>query len=541
MKKWSPIILLAVAQFIMVLDSTVMNVSISTVVKDLHTSVAAMQAAITFFTLTMAAFMLTGGKLGDILGRRKTFLIGITIYGIGALITSLSPNVQTLIFGWSFLEGLGAALVIPSSAALIATRYVGKDRIVAFSIMGAVAGIAVAVGPLIGGFVTTYLSWRMIFAFESIVVVGILIMHKVVPQSDKIKGTKIDIPSVLLSAGGMTVLIFGILQSKAWGWITPTTIPEINGYKIAPFGLSLVLYLIFAGILLLIWFTIRQRSLIKKNIHPLLDVNILKIPALRGGLAVLTSQYLIVGAMLFVSPIYLQMVIGLDPLATGLRILPLSVSLIIFSILGSRLSQSFNPKKLVRIGQLMLVIGVVIVTFTIDPQLASIPLIIGMLFLGAGLGILASQLGNINMNAVDKNHSGEVGGLQGTAQNLGSSFGTAIIGSVLIISLSSGFSSEISADTQIPANIRQKIEQQASKGIPVLSTQQINDEAVKLGYTGSEAADIVSAYSEAELAGLRKAMVFLTLISILSLFLSRNLPGDEKKSFIGSLLKKVSR
>lgn len=525
MKKWSPIILLALAQFIMVLDSTVMNVSISTVVKDLDTSVAAMQAAITFFTLTMAAFMLTGGKLGDILGRRKTFLIGLTIYGCGAFITSISPNIQTLIFGWSLLEGLGAALVIPASAALIASRYVGRDRVTAFAIMGAVAGIAVAVGPLIGGFITTYLSWRMIFAFEAVVVIGILILHKIVPQSDKIKGASLDIPSVILSAGGMAVLIYGILQSKTWGWITPTTIPEIGGYKIAPLGVSLVTYLIFVGILLLIWFFIRQRALISRNISPLLDIEILKIPQLRGGLAVLTSQYLIVGAMFFVAPIYLQMVIGLDPLSTGLKILPLSVSLIIFSILGSRFSQKFSPKTLVRMGQLLLVFGVTVIAFTIDPKLESIPLTLGMLFLGAGLGILASQIGNINMNAVDKNHSGEVGGLQGTAQNIGSSLGTAVIGSVLIISLSSGFSAEIASDTQIPSNIRQQIEQQASKGIPVLSTQEINDLANKSGYSEQDSADIVDAYSEAQVAGLRKSMVFLVFISILSIFLSRKLPS----------------
>ena len=524
MKKWSAIIILASAQFIMVLDSTVMNVSISTVVKDLGTSVAAMQAAITFFTLTMAAFMLTGGKLGDILGRKKAFLIGLSIYGVGSFITAISPNIASLMLGWSLIEGLGAVLVIPAVAALVASRYEGKDRITAFAIIGAVAGAAAAAGPLIGGFVTTYLSWRFVFAFETLIVIGILLLHRAVPESNKTKNVKLDMLSVLLSAGGMALLVFGILQSKVWGWVKPMTVPEVFGYQLAPFGISIATYLIFAGIILLSWFMSRQQSLINKGKTPLLDVSVIKIPQLRSGLGVLTSQYLIVGAVFFVLPIYLQMVIGLDALETGIRILPLSISLILFSMFGSKLVQKFSPKRIVKFGQLLLIAGVVIITTTIDPELTGAPLFIGMFLLGAGLGLLASQLGNINMNAVDKRHSSEVGGMQGTAQNIGSSFGTAIIGSVLIMTLSSGFSAKVSADAQIPDNIKQAVAEQANKGIPILSTQQVEDEVKSKGYNEEQTQGIVELYTSSQLAGLKQAMVLLIFLSVMSLFLSRNIP-----------------
>jgi MFS family permease len=527
MKKWSAIILLALAQFVMVLDSTVMNVSISTVVKDLGTSVAAMQAAITFFTLTMAAFMLTGGKLGDIWGRKKAFLIGLGVYGVGSLITALSPNIQTLMFGWSLVEGLGAILVIPAIAALIASRYEGRDRLTAYAITGAVAGAAAAAGPLIGGFVTTYLSWRFVFAFETVIVVGILLLHKFVPESPKTSKTKLDIPSVLLSAGGMALLIFGILQSKVWGWVKPMTIPTIFGYEIAPFGISIVAYMIFAGLVLIVWFLNHQKNLIQAGKTPLLDARVLKIPQLRSGLGVLMSQYLIVGAVFFVLPIYLQMVIGLNALETGLRILPLSVSLILFSMFGSKTSQYLSPKKIVKIGQLMLITGVIIITTTIDPELTGAPLFIGMFLLGAGLGLLASQLGNINMNAVDKRHSSEVGGMQGTAQNIGSSLGTAIIGSVLIMTLSSGFSAKVTADSQIPDNVKQAVAEQANKGIPVLSTAEVEKAVQGRGYTAEQTQNIVNLYTESQLAGLKQAMVLLIFLSILSLFMSSNLPDTK--------------
>jgi MFS family permease len=168
MKKWLVVIILSLAQFLMVLDGTVMNVSISEIVASLHTSVAGLQIAITFFTLVMAAMMLTGGKMGDIWGRLKTFKIGLLIYGIGALITALSINLPMIVFGWSFVEGFGAVLVIPAVAALVAANYQGKDRVVAYSILGGVSGIAAAAGPMIGGAITTYASWRYVFAGESL-------------------------------------------------------------------------------------------------------------------------------------------------------------------------------------------------------------------------------------------------------------------------------------------------------------------------------------------------------------------------------------
>jgi MFS family permease len=527
MRKWSAIVLLALAQFIMILDSTVMNVSISTVVKDLDTSVAAMQAAITFFTLTMAALMLTGAKLGDIWGRKRAFLIGLGIYGLGSLITALSPNIQILMLGWSLVEGLGAVLVIPAIAALVAARYEGRDRVKAFAIIGATAGVAAAAGPLIGGFITTYFSWRYVFALETVSVAIVLLFWKSVPSSEKSSNSKLNLPSVALSAIGMVLLIFGILQSKVWGWVKPMTIPELFGVPIAPFGISIVSYLIFAGIILLIWFLSYQRTLLEKGKDPLVDVSVLKLPQLRSGLSAQLSQNLVIGASFFIMPVYLQMIIGLNALQTGIRIIPLSVSLIAFSMIGAKLIDYLSPKRIVKLGQLALILGVAVIAFTLDPQLQSIPLFVGMFLLGSGLGLLASQLGNINMNAVDKSHSSEVGGMQGTAQNLGSSFGTAIIGSILIMTLSTGFSNKISDDSQVPESVKQAVDVQANKGIPVLSTADVTQLANQEGLTTTQTAQLVSYYTESQLEGLRQAMVFLLFLTIVSLLLSRNLPDSK--------------
>src|SRR4051794_4463311 len=212
MRNRTTLLILGTAQFIMVLDTTVMNVSISEVVSDLDTTVSAVQLAITAYALVMAAFMLTGAKLGDMYGRRRVFSIGLGIYGAGSLITALSPNVGILLFGWSFTEGIGACLVIPAIAALTAANYTGKERAVAFGLLGGIAGAGVAAGPLIGGFVTSALTWRVVFAAETLVVIGILVFGvRRILDGPRAQEVKLDVVGAGLSALGLALAVFGIL------------------------------------------------------------------------------------------------------------------------------------------------------------------------------------------------------------------------------------------------------------------------------------------------------------------------------------------
>src|SRR6266516_7496191 len=185
MRKWLPLIILASAQFVMVLDSSVMNVSISQIVADLNTTIQGVQLAITAYTLVMAAFMLVGAKLGDIWGRDRAFAVGLTVYAAGSLTTAISPNLTVLLFGWSLVEGLGAVLVSPAIAALTAANYEGKDRAFAYGMIGGAAGAAIAAGPLIGGWVTTTFSWRYVFVGEVVVVIAILIVHRRMKRARK--------------------------------------------------------------------------------------------------------------------------------------------------------------------------------------------------------------------------------------------------------------------------------------------------------------------------------------------------------------------
>lgn len=521
--KWMVVAILAAAQFVMVLDSTVMNVSISAVVKDLNTTVNALQTAITFYTLTMAALMLLGAKLCAKWGLLRAFAIGSVIYGIGSLLTGLSQSISMLFIGWSVIEGIGAVLVIPAIAALIAVNYKGKDRVLAYAIIGGISGAAAAAGPLIGGALTTYASWRYVFIAETFIMILVLLLSRRFQGASGQK-VSIDVPSVVYSVVGMVALVYGMLQSKVWGWITPIAKPEIAGHEIAPFGISIVAYLIVFGGFVMKAFIDRQARLEATQGSPLVQVSMLKIRQLRSGLAVLLAQYLVIAAVFFVVPVYLQMVLGLDALQTGIKIFPLSIALVIFSVAGSRMVARRTPRQIVRFGQWLLVIGSSLLLAGIDVELSSVAFASSMFVLGAGLGLLASQLGAINMSSVDESKSSEVGGLSGTFQNLGSSLGTALIGSMLLVSLTAGFIVNVNANPDIPQNVKTYIDTKAKSGVQIVQASQVEQYAVSQGASQQTAEQIADDYKDAQLRGLKRALFLLIVLAMVAIPLSRGIP-----------------
>ena len=525
MKNWPVIAILASAQFVMVLDGTVMNVSISTVVDDLDTTVDAMQTAITFYTLTMAAFMLLGAKLGDIWGRRRAFVIGSIVYAVGSLTTALSPNVVVLFLGWSIVEGLGAVLVIPAIAALIADNYVGHARAAAYAIIGAASGAAVAAGPLIGGYMTTYLSWRYVFVGEVVIMAVVVLFARRIADPTGARPSRIDVLSVLLSAAGLVFVVYGMLQSKTWGWILPLHPPVVNGAVIAPLGISPTTWFVLAGAALIWAFVVRQRHLVSVGRAPLVDVTLFRIIRLRSGLTVLLAQYAMTAGLFFMMPVYLQMTLGLDALQTGIRIFPLSISLILFSILGTRLAAVWSPRRIIRVGQLLLVLASFVLLGAVDIELKSPAFGLGMFVAGAALGLLASQIGNVNMSSVGEDQSSEVGGLQGVFQNLGSSLGTALIGSVLIGTLATSFASGV-ATSDLPKDTQVVVAQATDGGVGIVPAASVPDLAREAGLDDAEAAELERVYADSQIESLRVSLVALIVIALLSLFFSRGIPTD---------------
>jgi MFS family permease len=521
-----PIAIFASAQFVMVLDSSVMNVSISQIVKDLDTTIQGVQLAITAYTLVMAALMLAGAKLGDILGRDRTFALGLAVYGLGSLTTALSPNLTVLLIGWSLIEGLGAALVLPAIVSLIAATYSGPQRAMAFGIVGGVAGAAIAAGPLIGGWFTTELSWRYVFAGETLIVIGILFLRRRLRRAPAVEHPpKLDFVGVALSTLGLGFAVFGILKSSEWGLIEPRGALTIGGEEITPFGFSAVPFLILMGLGFLAGFAMWEERRERKGLDTLLDRSLLKIDQLRAGLSTLAMQQLILLGTFFVLPVYLQVVLGLDAFESGKRLFPMSVSMFIAALAGPRLASGFAPKRVAQVGLLALTAASVFLLGTIDVELRGTEFALALTLFGIGAGLLLSQLGNVIMSSVDTAKINEAGGLQGTAQNLGASLGTALIGAVLIAALTNGFVTQVEDNPAVTPPVRERVIQIAEKGIPIVPVDDVERAAVDQGVPATEAKAIADDYGDAQLHGLKRALLAVAIFALLALWFTRGLPG----------------
>ena len=523
---WLPLAILGAAQFVMVLDSSVMNVSISQIVADLDTTITGVQLAITMYTLVMAAFMLAGAKLGDILGRDRVFAIGLGVYGLGSLTTALSPNLGVLLVGWSLIEGLGAVMVVPAIVSIIARTYTGKQRATAFGVIGGVAGAAVAAGPLIGGWVTTEFSWRYVFAGEVVVVVAILLLRRRLQQSPPVENApRLDVVGVLISALGLGLAVFGILKSSEWGLIEPRGAMTIGGTEITPFGFSVVPFLIAAGAGCLALFVLWEERRERTGRDTLVDRTLLRIAPLRAGLTTLMMQQLLLLGTFFVLPVYLQVVLGLDAFETGKRLFPMSVAMFIAAMLGPRLAAGYAPKRVAQAGLLALAAAAVVLVGTIDVELNRPAFALALALFGVGAGLLLSQLGNVIMSSVDPSKTNETGGLQGTAQNLGASLGTALIGAVLISVMTTTFVANVEANPAVPSAVRSQVTEMAQEGLQVVSVDAVHKAATDAGLSADQATALAADYGDAQLHGLKRAIGAVALFALLGLWFTRGLPG----------------
>ncbi|MFE7563772.1 MFS transporter [Kitasatospora sp. NPDC057500] len=523
MKRWKPLAVLGTAQFLMVLDASVMNVSISQLVEDFDTEVTAIQAVITLYTLVMAAFMLTGGRIGDMFGRRRVFVSGLVVYGVGSGLTAVAPTVGVLALGWSVIEGLGAALVLPALAALVAGSYHGRDRAVAYGVIGGLAGAGIAVGPLLGGWVTTYLTWRLVFAGEVVLVVLILFLMRWVPQQPApVRRPRLDVAGVVLSAAGLALMVLAVLQSGTWGWVKPRNPP------FTVLGFAPTLFAVALGGALTYLFCVHERRRERGGLDPLVSLDLFDNRTLRAGLATLFNQNTVLLGLFFVIPLYLQVVQGLDAFETGLRLLPVSVTMLAASMSGSLLLRFASPRTVVRAGLLVLVAATLWLIAAIGPDLRGASFAGAMALLGIGMGALASQLGNTVQSSVRQEERSEAGGLQYTAQNLGSSLGTALIGAILIGALATSVTSRIESDPRVSAAVAEQAGIRVEAGLSFVPADEVaNALAAQSGVPPEEAAAVVEDYQDAQIDGLKAAVLACTGITAGALLFTRRLPAGR--------------
>ncbi|HEX4753152.1 MAG TPA: MFS transporter [Solirubrobacterales bacterium] len=515
---------LCAGQFLMMLDSSVMNVSMATVAADLGTSVTGIQTAITLYTLVMAAFMITGGKIGQIVGRSRAFAIGCVIYGAGSLTTALAPNLGILLLGWSCLEGLGAALILPSIVALVASNFATDERPRAYGLVAAAAAVAVAVGPILGGFFTTYLSWRYVFAGEVLVVIAILLLARRIEGGVPEKKVHLDLVGTALSAAGLGLIVFGILRSGTWGFVKP----KPGGPEWI--GLSPTIWLVLAGGLVIWLFAVWENRVIARGGEPLVDPAILRTKVLRSGLTSFFFQYFLQGGLFFAMPLFLSIALGLSAIETGVRLLPLSFTLILAAAGIPKLFPQASPRRVVRLGFLAMFAALVVLVAGLDAGAGAGVTTWPMLLAGLGMGSLASQLGSITVSSVPDEQSGAVGGLQNTVTNLGISIGTALTGAIVIAALSSSFLSGVEQNPAVPNRVRSAASTNLAGGVPFLSDAELEtrlDEA----HVSPRATDaIVEENEEARLVGLRTALAVLSIFALVALFFTGKIPTRQPGS-----------
>jgi MFS family permease len=426
---------LALAQFIASYAATNMNVAISDIAKDLNTSVAGLQTAITLFTLTMASLMIPGSKLTDIWGRKSCFVGGLGVYGVGALIAALAPSLVVLTVGYSLLEGIGSALMIPPIYILVTVLFPDlATRARYFGVISGAGGLGAAAGPLIGGFVTTALSWRASFLLQVLVVASIIVLARAVPDPRR-EGTapRFDLGGAVLSAAGLFLVVLGILQSRTYGWFAAREDFTIGNTVVIPKGgISPIWIFILIGAAILVWFFLHLRSRERAGKEPLLHLRLFRNRTANLGLGTQTIQWLVLQGTFFVVSVFIQEVRGYSAINTGLMLTPATIGILVASAAAERLARRRPQRWLVVAGFAMTALGMVLLLALVREHSAVWTFVPGLLFMGLGVGVMLTSSVNIVQSSFPDQDQGDISGLSRSVSNLGSSLGTALVGSVLV-------------------------------------------------------------------------------------------------------------
>jgi len=457
-RRWVTLAIVVIAALIVVLDNTVLTVAIPSILADFHTTLPSLQWVLTGYSLVFATLLIIGGRLGDVYGHRRMFIVGAALFGGGSLLAALSWSVPSLLVGESLIEGIGASLMLPATLAIISTNFQGRERASAFAAWGAVIGLGGALGPLLGGFLTTNYSWRWAFGINVIVaplaIVGALVF--IARDSLTRKRLAIDVPGALLVAAGMFLLVFGLNEVARYGWWKPLDNFAVGGVDVWPqsIGVSVLPFVFVASAAFLFGFYRYERARERRNGDPLFEFGQLRHKGFRYGL--LTAGILSMGqlGLFFVIPVFLQEAEHLSALDNGLWMLPVGIFLLIGAQVGGRMTRRINTTYVVRIGIVLEVIGLVIIAFSVHPGLTLADLLPGWLTFGFGIGFANSQLTNVVLSDIDPEKSGVASGANSTARQVGSALGVAVIGAAFA-SLTARNTTDALHASSLPASVKQ--------------------------------------------------------------------------------------
>lgn len=523
------LLILVCAQVIITIDTTFMNVSISKLIVDLNTTVTGIQGAITMYALVMAALMIAGAKMGDIIGRKKAFISGLIIYGIGTTVTSLSTNLFMFIGGWSLLEGMGAALMLPAMMSLIADNFpAGPARAKAYAAFASAAGVAAAIGPIVGGLFTTYLSWRLAFGCELLVVIFILVQRGILKEQ-LLDGPKprFDWLGFGLSASGLVIVVQGIILASSYGIITSRKDYVLFNKTLLSAGdISPTVVFVLIGLIVLLIFGAIESWRLRANKPTLLDVKLLKIRAVNAGSMVVLMQALVLTGVIFALSLYVQMQLNYNAIDSGMTIMPLSLGVLIFAgIAGKVLAKKFAPRSLMFFGFLMIVIGTFEMGIIARDAKSGLDFAVGLALIGAGIGFIVSQNQNLIISSVKPEKTNETSGIINTANNIGSSLGTSVAGAVILSIFIVTASGALNNSAAFNAQQKQNIDKQITDNAQIISNQELVAKTTKL--TSSQQQSLLDINEQARQKSLSAVYFFVGTAGIIGLALTTRLPKTK--------------
>jgi MFS family permease len=504
-------ILLSMAMFVLVVDTSLMNVSISAVVHDLHTTASGVQSAIALEALVSAAFILISSKIGDLVGRKLAYVLGLLGYATGAIAMTMAQNLLTIVIFWAIIGGLGASLLLPAMQSLIHGNFEGPMQRKAYALVGAAAAIAAAVGPLLGGFVTTYLSWRVAFAGEAVIIAIVLLGIKLVHDVPYTGARGVDVVGAVLSAVGMGGVVLGILVWQEGGGAV---------------GALIAVGLVALGSLY--WWLSRRK---REGKPALLDIGLFSSKYFRLGISGQTLQQISLGGLMIALPIFLQMVLEYNAMEAGLTLAPLSLSMFLVALLAGRKAGDRSPSQIIRAGFFLLALGVAVLIPIVPRAHSGWWMVVPLLIAGCGLGLLVSQLNNYTLAPVEEERVSEAAGVNSAGGSFGLSFGLAFAGAIMLASLSLIFTHMANDSAVLSSTEKTKVSKGLEKNAEVMTNTHL--EELLAGQPADVQAEIVHINTKARPRALQIALLIPLIAALLGLFQSfrmTRLPDLEPSS-----------
>lgn len=459
--RWVTLGIICIGFLMILIDITIVNVSIPTIIKDLHATLPDMEWVISGYALMFAAFLITFGRLGDMYGRKNFFLLGLLVFVIASAFSGEAHSPATLIIA-RLAQGLGGAMIAPATLSLISSNFRGRDRAIAFGVWGAIAGFAVAVGPILGGYITTYHDWRWIFRINIPVgIIGMLAAWFFVLESKETIKHKLDISGMVTSALGFFFLVFALIEGQSYGWINPKKDFSALGFTWGNTQLSIIPITIWLALVFLTAFLWIEHSKTEKHKDPAIDLEFFKLKTFRYGLIAIAVIALGEFSSLFTLPIYWQSIKGYTPLRSGLSLLPMALATFIAAPLSARLVNAIGTKWVISTGIFLEFAGIFWLSFTtIDTSYNS--LIAPLIVMGAGIGLAIAQNTQVILSEIPVEHSGSASGILNTIRQVGTALGIAIVGAVLATQITTHLRTEISS-VNLPVQIKQGIVDKAGE------------------------------------------------------------------------------